>query len=168
MASKKKKPISSEFNTVDVEAETSKIVKAETMSESDKIQAKAGTIDLSISEEIQQKLDSIDKLADENAKYAEEIINLQERLAGYIQEIADLKSQKHEHTDSFAETARLNAEIDRLKSENEKLKAALDAANKQNRPFIRDTALQTGPASSPRLTANCYRRRIIGEYPSWN
>ena len=53
MATKKKKPTAAEFNTVDVKAETSnKASVAETLSESDKIQAKAGTINLSISDEI--------------------------------------------------------------------------------------------------------------------
>ena len=84
MASKKKKPISSEFNTIDVGVEVSKETSTETLTESDKIQAKAGTIDISISDEIKQKLDSVDRLADENAKYAEEVSNLQSRIAEYI------------------------------------------------------------------------------------
>lgn len=138
MASKKKKPISSEFNTIDVVAEVSKEAPAEALTESDKMQAKAGTVDLSISEEIRQKLDSADRLADENAKYAEEVASLQERLAGYIQEISDIRQR--EQPDSSAEIARLRLEIDGLKAENAKLKAALEAAAEQNRPFIRDAA----------------------------
>ena len=74
MATKKKKPTAAEFNTVDVESEISdNTPTAEVLSESDKIQAKAGTLDLSISDEIKQKLDSVDKLMDENAKYAERV-----------------------------------------------------------------------------------------------
>ena len=89
MATKKKKPTAAEFNTVDVESETSdKASVVEILSESDKIQSKAGTLDLSISDEIKQKLDSIDKLMDENAKYAERVSQLQDCIAGYISEIA--------------------------------------------------------------------------------
>ena len=87
MATKKKKPAASEFSTIDVETETSAKVSDAEMSESEKMQVKAGTISLGISEEIKQKLDSIDKLADENAKYAAEVSYLQGRIADYISEI---------------------------------------------------------------------------------
>ena len=165
MASKKKKPISSEFNTIDVCAEVSKEAPAEVLTESDKIQAKAGTIDISISDEIKQKLDSVDRLADENAKYAEEVSHLQARIAEYIQEISDIKKQ--EQADSSAEIVKLKLEIDGLKSENARLRAELEDITKRNsKPIHGATPPPISPL--PRLTPNCYRRRIIGEYPTWN
>lgn len=158
MATKKKKPAAAEFNTLDVSAETSTGGPDAEMTESDKILAKAGTVDPGLSDEIRQKIDSADKLAEENARYSEEIADLQERIVGYIKEIAELKSQ---HTaDSSAEIVRLRQEIEDLKSENAKLKAGLRAPQGQP-PAVGRVYPQT-------LTPNCYRRRIIGEYPSWN
>ena len=149
MATKKKKPTAAEFNTVDVESETqSKAPVAEILSESDKIQSKAGTLDLSISEEIKQKLDSIDKLMDENAKYAERVSQLQDCIAGYISEIAQLNKKIAELSDAEEKAKKLESEIVKLKSM---------MPNRQQ-PVRRQT----------QLTPNCYRRRIIGEYPSWN
>ena len=53
MATKKKKPIASEFSTVDVQSETACETQSdETLSESDKLQEKAGTVELRISDEI--------------------------------------------------------------------------------------------------------------------
>ena len=149
MATKKKKPTAAEFNTVDVESETQgKAPVAEILSESDKIQSKAGTLDLSISDEIKQKLDSIDKLMDENAKYAERVSQLQDCIAGYISEIAQLNKKITELSDAEEKTKKLESEIAKLKSM---------IPNRQQ-PVRRQT----------QLTPNCYRRRIIGEYPSWN
>ena len=149
MATKKKKPTAAEFNTVDVASETSdKAQVAEILSESDKIQSKAGTLDLSISDEIKQKLDSIDKLMDENAKYAERVSQLQDCIAGYISEIAQLNKKIAELSDAEEKAKKLESEIAKLKSM---------IPNRQ-RPVRRQT----------QLTPNCYRRRIIGEYPSWN
>lgn len=149
MATKKKKPTAAEFNTVDVESETqSKAPVAEILSESDKIQSKAGTLDLSISDEIKQKLDSIDKLMDENAKYAERVSQLQDCIAGYISEIAQLNKKIAELSDAEEKAKKLESEIVKLKSM---------MPNRQQ-PVRRQT----------QLTPNCYRRRIIGEYPSWN
>ena len=149
MATKKKKPTAAEFNTVDVESETqSKAPVAEILSESDKIQSKAGTLDLSISDEIKQKLDSIDKLMDENAKYAERVSQLQDCIAGYISEIAKLNKKIAELSDAEEKAKKLESEIVKLKSM---------MPNRQQ-PVRRQT----------QLTPNCYRRRIIGEYPSWN
>ena len=149
MATKKKKPTAAEFNTVDVESETQdKAPVAEILSESDKIQSKAGTLDLSISDEIKQKLDSIDKLMDENAKYAERVSQLQDCIAGYISEIAQLNKKITELSDAEEKAKKLESEIANLKSM---------IPNRQQ-PVRRQT----------QLTPNCYRRRIIGEYPSWN
>ena len=149
MATKKKKPTAAEFNTVDVESETqSKAPVAEILSESDKIQSKAGTLDLSISDEIKQKLDSIDKLMDENAKYAERVSQLQDCIAGHISEIAQLNKKIAELSDAEEKAKKLESEIAKLKSM---------MPNRQQ-PVRRQT----------QLTPNCYRRRIIGEYPSWN
>ena len=149
MATKKKKPTAAEFNTVDVESETQgKAPVAEILSESDKIQSKAGTLDLSISDEIKQKLDSIDKLMDENAKYAERVSQLQDCIAGYISEIAQLNKKITELSDADEKAKKLESEIAKLKSM---------IPNRQQ-PVRRQT----------QLTPNCYRRRIIGEYPSWN
>ena len=149
MATKKKKPTAAEFNTVDVESETQgKAPVAEILSESDKIQSKAGTLDLSISDEIKQKLDSIDKLMDENAKYAERVSQLQDCIAGYISEIAQLNKKIAELSDAEEKAKKLESEIVKLKSM---------MPNRQQ-PVRRQT----------QLTPNCYRRRIIGEYPSWN
>ena len=149
MATKKKKPTAAEFNTVDVESETQgKAPVAEILSESDKIQSKAGTLDLSISDEIKQKLDSIDKLMDENAKYAERVSQLQDCIAGYISEIAQLNKKITELSDAEEKAKKLESEIAKLKSM---------IPNRQQ-PVRRQT----------QLTPNCYRRRIIGEYPSWN
>ena len=149
MATKKKKPTAAEFNTVDVESETQgKAPVAEILSESDKIQSKAGTLDLSISDEIKQKLDSIDKLMDENAKYAERVSQLQDCIAGYISEIAQLNKKITELSDAEEKAKKLESEIVKLKSM---------IPNRQQ-PVRRQT----------QLTPNCYRRRIIGEYPSWN
>ena len=149
MATKKKKPTAAEFNTVDVESETQgKAPVAEILSESDKIQSKAGTLDLSISDEIKQKLDSIDKLMDENAKYAERVSQLQDCIAGYISEIAQLNKKIAERSDAEEKAKKLESEIVKLKSM---------MPNRQQ-PVRRQT----------QLTPNCYRRRIIGEYPSWN
>ena len=149
MATKKKKPTAAEFNTVDVESETQgKAPVAEILSESDKIQSKAGTLDLSISDEIKQKLDSIDKLMDENAKYAERVSQLQDCIAGYISEIAQLNKKITELSDAEEKAKKLESEIAKLKSM---------MPNRQQ-PVRRQT----------QLTPNCYRRRIIGEYPSWN
>ena len=148
MATKKKKPTAAEFNTVDVESETQgKAPVAEILSESDKIQSKAGTLDLSISDEIKQKLDSIDKLMDENAKYAERVSQLQDCIAGYISEIAQLNKKIAELSDAEEKTKKLESEIVKLKS-------------------MIPTRQQ--PVHQTHLTPNCYRRRIIGEYPSWN
>lgn len=148
MATKKKKPTAAEFNTVDVESETSdKAPATEILSESDKIQAKAGTLDLSISDEIKQKLDSIDKLMDENAKYAERVSQLQDCIAGYISEITQLNKK-------IAELSGAEEKAKKLESEIVKLKSMIP-----NRP---------PPVRQTQLTPNCYRRRIIGEYPSWN
>ena len=148
MATKKKKPTAAEFNTVDVESETSyKAPVAEILSESDKIQSKAGTLDLSISDEIKQKLDSIDKLMDENAKYAERVSQLQDCIAGYISEIAQLNKKIAELSAAEEKTKKLESEIVKLK------------AMMPTRPQ---------PVRQTHLTPNCYRRRIIGEYPSWN
>ena len=149
MATKKKKPTAAEFNTVDVESETQdKAQVTEILSESDKIQSKAGTLDLSISDEIKQKLDSIDKLMDENAKYAERVSQLQDCIAGYISEIAQLNKKIAELSDAEEKAKKLESEIVKLKSM---------MPNRQQ-PVRRQT----------QLTPNCYRRRIIGEYPSWN
>ena len=149
MATKKKKPTAAEFNTVDVESETQgKAPVAEILSESDKIQSKAGTLDLSISDEIKQKLDSIDKLMDENAKYAERVSQLQDCIAGYISEIAQLNKKITELSDAEEKAKKLESEIAKLKSM---------IPNRQQ-PVRRQI----------QLTPNCYRRRIIGEYPSWN
>lgn len=149
MATKKKKPTAAEFNTVDVESETQdKAQVAEMLSESDKIQSKAGTLDLSISDEIKQKLDSIDKLMDENAKYAERVSQLQDCIAGYISEIAQLNKKIAELSDAEEKAKKLESEIVKLKSM---------IPNRQQ-PVRRQT----------QLTPNCYRRRVIGEYPSWN
>ena len=149
MATKKKKPTAAEFNTVDVESETQgKAPVAEILSESDKIQSKAGTLDLSISDEIKQKLDSIDKLMDENAKYAERVSQLQDCIAGYISEIAQLNKKIAELSDAEEKAKKLESEIVKLKSM---------IPNRQQ-PVRRQT----------QLTPNCYRRRVIGEYPSWN
>ena len=149
MATKKKKPTAAEFNTVDVESETQgKAPVAEILSESDKIQSKAGTLDLSISDEIKQKLDSIDKLMDENAKYAERVSQLQDCIAGYISEIAQLNKKIAELSDAEEKAKKLESEIAKLKSM---------IPNRQQ-PVRRQT----------QLTPNCYRRRVIGEYPSWN
>ena len=149
MATKKKKPTAAEFNTVDVESETQdKAPVTEILSESDKIQSKAGTLDLSISDEIKQKLDSIDKLMDENAKYAERVSQLQDCIAGYISEIAQLNKKIAELSDAEEKAKKLESEIVKLKSM---------IPNRQQ-PVRRQT----------QLTPNCYRRRIIGEYPSWN
>ena len=148
MATKKKKPTAAEFNTVDVESENSdKASVAEILSESDKIQSKAGTLDLSISDEIKQKLDSIDKLMDENAKYAERVSQLQDCIAGYISEIAQLNKKIAELSAAEEKTKKLESEIVKLK------------AMMPTRPQ---------PVRQTHLTPNCYRRRIIGEYPSWN
>ena len=148
MATKKKKPTAAEFNTVDVESETlDKAPGTEILSESDKIQIKAGTLDLSISDEIKQKLDSIDKLMDENAKYAERVSQLQDCIAGYISEIAQLNKK-------IAELSGVEEKAKKLESEIVKLKSMVP-----NRP---------PPVRPTQLTPNCYRRRIIGEYPSWN
>ena len=149
MATKKKKPTAAEFNTLNVESETQgKAPVAEILSESDKIQSKAGTLDLSISDEIKQKLDSIDKLMDENAKYAERVSQLQDCIAGYISEIAQLNKKITELSDAEEKAKKLESEIAKLKSM---------MPNRQQ-PVRRQT----------QLTPNCYRRRIIGEYPSWN
>ena len=149
MATKKKKPTAAEFNTVDVESETQdKAQVTEILSESDKIQSKAGTLDLSISDEIKQKLDSIDKLMDENAKYAERVSQLQDCIAGYISEIAQLNKKITELSDAEEKAKKLESEIAKLKS--------MIPNNQQ--PVRHQT----------QLTPNCYRRRIIGEYPSWN
>ena len=149
MATKKKKPTAAEFNTVDVESETQdKAPVAEILSESDKIQSKAGTLDLSISEEIKQKLDSIDKLMDENAKYAERVSQLQDCIAGYISEIAQLNKKITELSDAEEKAKKLESEIAKLKA----------MIQNHQQPVRRQT----------QLTPNCYRRRIIGEYPSWN
>ena len=149
MATKKKKPTAAEFNTLNVESETQgKAPVAEILSESDKIQSKAGTLDLSISDEIKQKLDSIDKLMDENAKYAERVSQLQDCIAGYISEIAQLNKKITELSDAEEKAKKLESEIVKLKSM---------MPNRQQ-PVRRQT----------QLTPNCYRRRIIGEYPSWN
>ena len=149
MATKKKKPTAAEFNTLNVESETQgKAPVAEILSESDKIQSKAGTLDLSISDEIKQKLDSIDKLMDENAKYAERVSQLQDCIAGYISEIAQLNKKIAELSDAEEKAKKLESEIAKLKSM---------MPNRQQ-PVRRQT----------QLTPNCYRRRIIGEYPSWN
>lgn len=149
MATKKKKPTAAEFNTVDVESETSDEAPAtEILSESDKIQAKAGTLNLSISDEIKLKLDSVDRLADENAKYAAQVAQLQDRIAEYISEIARLNKR-------VAELSNAEENVKKLESEIAKFKAA-----PPNHP--------PRPASKARLMPNCYRRRIIGEYPSWN
>ena len=149
MATKKKKPTAAEFNTVDVESETQgKAPVAEILSESDKIQSKAGTLDLSISDEIKQKLDSIDKLMDENAKYAERVSQLQDCIAGYISEIAQLNKKITELSDAEEKAKKLESEIAKLKSM---------IPNRQQ-PVRRQT----------QLTPNCYRRRFIGESPSWN
>jgi len=148
MATKKKKPTAAEFNTVDVESETSnKAPATEILSESDKIQVKAGTLDLSISDEIKQKLDSIDRLMDENAKYAERVSQLQDCIAGYISEIAQLNKKIAELSGAEEKAKKLESEIANLKS------------MIPNRP---------PPVRQTQLTPNCYRRRIIGEYPSWN
>ena len=149
MATKKKKPTAAEFNTLNVESETQgKAPVAEILSESDKIQSKAGTLDLSISDEIKQKLDSIEKLMDENAKYAERVSQLQDCIAGYISEIAQLNKKITELSDAEEKAKKLESEIAKLKSM---------MPNRQQ-PVRRQT----------QLTPNCYRRRIIGEYPSWN
>ena len=149
MATKKKKPTAAEFNTLNVESETQgKAPVAEILSESDKIQSKAGTLDLSIADEIKQKLDSIDKLMDENAKYAERVSQLQDCIAGYISEIAQLNKKITELSDAEEKAKKLESEIAKLKSM---------MPNRQQ-PVRRQT----------QLTPNCYRRRIIGEYPSWN
>lgn len=148
MATKKKKPTAAEFNTVDVESEISdKAPVTEILSESDKIQVKAGTLDLSISDEIKQKLDSIDKLMDENAKYAERVSQLQDCIAGYISEIAQLNKKIAELSGAEEKAKKLESKIVELKS-----------MIPNSPPPVRQT----------QLTPNCYRRRIIGEYPSWN
>ena len=75
MATKKKKPVSAEFNTIDVDQATSAPV-AEGMTASDELQAKAGVVELSLSEEVRQKIDAYEKLAEENAKYAQQVSEL--------------------------------------------------------------------------------------------
>lgn len=102
---------------------------------------------MSISDEIKQKLDSIDKLMDENAKYAERVSQLQDCIAGYISEIAQLNKKIAELSGAEEKAKKLEAEIVKLKS------------MVPNRP---------PPVRQTQLTPNCYRRRIIGEYPSWN
>ena len=164
MSSKKKKPVQSEFSTVNVEAEVSgEASGAADMSESDKLLEKSGTIRLSISDEIKQKLDAADKLMEQNAGYAEQVSELQDRIVGYIQEIAELKEQ-------VAKSAGGGEDVDALKAEIAKLKAELEA-NKQKpepRPEVKSAPKPPFPQGRPGLSPNCYRRRIIGEYPTWN
>jgi len=164
MSSKKKKPVQSEFSTVNVEAEVSgEASGAADMSESDKLLEKSGTIRLSISDEIKQKLDAADKLMEQNARYAEQVSELQDRIAGYIQEIAELKEQAAKPAGGGEDAAALKAEIARLKAELE--------ANKQKpepRPEVKSAPKPLFPQGRPGLSPNCYRRRIIGEYPTWN
>lgn len=71
---------------------------------------------MSISDEIKQKLDSIDKLMDENAKYAERVSQLQDCIAGYISEIAQLNKKITELSDAEEKAKKLESEIAKLKS----------------------------------------------------
>lgn len=164
MSSKKKKPVQSEFSTVNVEAEVSSEASgAADMSESDKLLEKSGTIRLSISDEVKQKLDAVDKLTEQNAGYAKQVSELQDRIAEYIQEIAELKEQAAKPADGGEDAAALKAEIARLKAELE--------ANKRKpepRPEVKSAPKLPFPQGRPGLSPNCYRRRIIGEYPTWN
>lgn len=167
MSSKKKKPVQSEFSTVNVEAEVSgEASGVADMSESDKLLEKSGTIRLSISDEIKQKLDAVDKLTEQNAGYAKQVSELQDRIAEYIQEIAELKEQAAKPAvpaDGGEDMAALKAEIARLKAELE--------ANKRKpepRPEVKSAPKPPFPQGRPGLSPNCYRRRIIGEYPTWN
>jgi len=164
MSSKKKKPVQSEFSTVNVEAEVSgEASGAADMSESDKLLEKSGIIRLSISDEIKQKLDAVDKLTEQNAGYAKQVSELQDRIAEYIQEIAELKEQAAKPADGGEDAAALKAEIARLKAELEANKRKLEP-----RPEVKSAPKPPFPQGRPGLSPNCYRRRIIGEYPTWN
>jgi len=91
MSAKKKKPVSQEFSTVNPEVGEQPL--PEGMSASDVIEARSGTVGISLSEEVKQKLDAFEAVSSENAKYAEMVADLHDRIAVYIGEISDLKAQ---------------------------------------------------------------------------
>jgi hypothetical protein len=65
----KKKPVSSEFNTLKLESLSSDA--DSNVSSGEKLISKNNIVQLSISDEVKQKIESYDNLEKENAKYAQ-------------------------------------------------------------------------------------------------
>lgn len=125
-------------------------------------------------------VDASEKLAEENAKYAGQVSEMQDRMAEYIQEISALKAQLAEAPAPSPDLKQAEAELLRLRSENSRLMSEntrLNAENGKLRSDVEALRAQSqrqftvnAPQSRqqpPRLTPHRYRRVIDG-YASWN
>ena len=166
----KKKPVSSEFNTLNIEKPVT--ISETDMNSVDKLQEKAGIIELSINDEAKQMINASEKLAEENAKYAEIISDLQERMADYIQELTDLRAKVKEMSEAPTPITEIDGVnvmdfINELKREKQELQ---DQLNKMNSQIHVVQTPKPTPKTPPKLPTqnNYYRRRFSDGYSSWN
>lgn len=161
---KKKKPVSTEFNTLNLEKENT-CSDTSDMSLTDKLQEKAGIVELSINNEAKQMIDASEKLAEENAKYANLVSELQDRIADYIQEISELKDKleaANKSNEKITEIDGVNVVdlVAELKNENKILQDTIEKMKK--------ISSDKQSSNQQRMQNNCYRRHIIDGYSSWN
>lgn len=123
----KKKPVAQNLSDADIQNISADSSGKTDTSAATEIEAKTGIVKLSLSDEVRQKLDAYEKVSAENANYAQQVSDLQDRIAGYIGEIAELKKQLKAKGDTLKAAPPRDPRDARLEEENARLKAEIAA-----------------------------------------